>query len=849
MDAVTSGNIQVDSAIKIKYVTALKITAGVQEHGMCEVAGLLENGMEAQQILSSMEDIPICIVQNGESSELLFRGIVKKATVHAVNGVYRTEICAVTASEKLDRVKKQRSFQDTAMTYEQVVRRVLEPYGNMTSAFMEEAQEAIGEPLIQYGETDWQFLKRLGSHLHIPVYADCEADDRVLHFGMEKGVHIDEETETCHSGISRKYYETDRKKDSVTRKDYLYYKVRCGENGRIGDDIDTESGSHIIYKKYIELNHEQLEFTYHAGERGNWYIPYIDHDRLTGMEFTGRVVSTQAEKMKVALQIDEPYEGADYEWEWTPVSGNIMYAMPEKGSSVRLYFGSGTASEGTAASDVRGNGGSMPGQQKRTFMTAAGKKMELHPEHLSLQGGGGQASVTDVRAVAFESSTKTELTASGTVRLKAAKIYAYTPQEINMYRSQNRCEEKGKDIIPSGTKSNPPTGTGDDGFTFNNEFNALSSVSVLCGTDFTRYRPFQDEPEETEPDEGGFSWGKLAGHCLAGLAVVGVVALGAGYLASIVFTGGATAAFAPWVVGGLAAICGTAAVGGMAANDIRRGEVSGLDDYMLTGLTKSTEGALAGAAFCMVPYASEVLVSTVVPYGMTGVCLPAGVFVSGETMMTATMLTGYTVTFSNMTVKVNDSMVGLAGTNMMADVMGQGNYQQFKDVSAMGSNTILMLGLSNPRLYGTNNNNTGATQQSTSSKNTEDTVTYRRVQGGNGNNASQVRIEVNPDGTISIPNKDANLSVSIDNGEHAEYFLNKRGGDAQIVEVEVPKWFDDFLQENTIPQVNYSTNLENQGGTAPKITDVTTPGKSYELPPPWVEWLEEYGTNARIVNP
>lgn len=77
MDAVTSGNIQVDSLIKIKYVTALKITAGVQEHGICEVAGLLENGMEAQQILSSMEDIPICIVRNGESSELLFRGIVK----------------------------------------------------------------------------------------------------------------------------------------------------------------------------------------------------------------------------------------------------------------------------------------------------------------------------------------------------------------------------------------------------------------------------------------------------------------------------------------------------------------------------------------------------------------------------------------------------------------------------------------------------------------------------------------------------------------------------------------------------------------------------------------------------
>ena len=130
-----------------------------------------------------------------------------------------------------------------------------------------------------------------------------------------------------------------------------------------------------------------------------------------------------------------------------------------------------------------------------------------------------------------------------------------------------------------------------------------------------------------------------------------------------------------------------------------------------------------------------------------------------------------------------------------------------------------------------------------------DTVTYRRVQGGSGNNASQFRIQVNEDGTISIPNKKANLSISIDAGEHAEYFLNKRGGDAQIVEIDVPKWFDDFLKDNAISQVGYRSNKLNQGGTAPKITDIFTPGECYELPAPWIEWLEEYGGNARVIIP
>ncbi len=141
------------------------------------------------------------------------------------------------------------------------------------------------------------------------------------------------------------------------------------------------------------------------------------------------------------------------------------------------------------------------------------------------------------------------------------------------------------------------------------------------------------------------------------------------------------------------------------------------------------------------------------------------------------------------------------------------------------------------------------TMGSKTSSDTMETVTYRRVQGGNGYNASQFRIEVNEDGTINIPNKTANLSISIDDGEHARYFSSKRGNGVQIIEFEVPKWFDDFLQESAIQQRNYKVNPFNQDGLAPKITDSTTPGKSYELPAPWIEWLEEYAKNARIVHP
>ena len=131
----------------------------------------------------------------------------------------------------------------------------------------------------------------------------------------------------------------------------------------------------------------------------------------------------------------------------------------------------------------------------------------------------------------------------------------------------------------------------------------------------------------------------------------------------------------------------------------------------------------------------------------------------------------------------------------------------------------------------------------------EETVIYRRVQGGDGSsNSSQQKITVNDDGSIAIANKEKNLNISIDNGEHSNYFKNEvRGNESYTVEFEVPKWFDDLLQDNTISQEGYRSNPMNQGGTAPKLTDTSTPGRSYELPAPWSEWIEEVATNGKIV--
>ncbi|WP_424160505.1 ribonuclease YeeF family protein [Bacillus amyloliquefaciens] len=131
----------------------------------------------------------------------------------------------------------------------------------------------------------------------------------------------------------------------------------------------------------------------------------------------------------------------------------------------------------------------------------------------------------------------------------------------------------------------------------------------------------------------------------------------------------------------------------------------------------------------------------------------------------------------------------------------------------------------------------------------EQSVSYYRVQGGGaGNKTSQYRIKVNSDGSITIPIKNADLNISAYNLQHAKYYRDVARPGGEIVEFKVPKEVDDLIKETVIDQYGYTKNPRNQGRTAPKLVDPTTPGVSYELPAePWIEWLEEYGHSAKKI--
>jgi RHS repeat-associated protein len=122
----------------------------------------------------------------------------------------------------------------------------------------------------------------------------------------------------------------------------------------------------------------------------------------------------------------------------------------------------------------------------------------------------------------------------------------------------------------------------------------------------------------------------------------------------------------------------------------------------------------------------------------------------------------------------------------------------------------------------------------------EETSIVFRVQGGIPPAASRHHVKFKSDGSISISNTTVNISIG--DLKHAQHFLQLRPG-GKIYSFEIPKWMDDFIEAEKIPQFGAKDNLKSSK-LYPQEVDITTPGRSYQLPSVWAKWLEETAING-----
>ena len=172
---------------RIISVQSCVIHARYGHHTRAEATAVVERD-SARAALMDTADEAVMITgrdNNTATEQILFSGVIESLEL-AEEGEYAV-LClkAVSHTWKMDIQKKSRSFQNVSMTYRDVAKMVIQEYG--ASMIWNAPDRKLEYPLIQYRETDYQFLARLLSHLHDGITAGDFQAGISLHAGLRDG--------------------------------------------------------------------------------------------------------------------------------------------------------------------------------------------------------------------------------------------------------------------------------------------------------------------------------------------------------------------------------------------------------------------------------------------------------------------------------------------------------------------------------------------------------------------------------------------------------------------------------------------------------------------------------------
>ena len=456
---VRENGITVHTALPLQAIIRMETAIKENEHGsgMLEAVVMAEYGREALHT----DFCDSRIVVEGEGGRILFDGLVGTVAFHAEGGYTGAEIGFTSRSILLDREVKKRSFQNADMPYERVAEETVRDYGETEFSWFAETGRAIGVPIIQYGETDWEFMKRLAGHFHTVIYPACGNGNTCFRFGVGMGNGVEWEADSSGMlawGIDGGYY-TEGYGDGISVMTAAYMETEGSGEWEIGDRIIHSGSRYTVFRKNMLFSKGEAVYTYLLGKEHFTYRKRRANERLKGVRLKGTVRRAEMESIYIRLDMDKE-EKADYPWPWVPETGNLCYCMPEIGTEVMLYFPSGEERDGIALHALRGNRESSAcgNVQNRELHTRHDRKAGLYPDRMFMEGKDGAVSLKleDGNGVRLDSSRDIVLEAAGGISINGRKCMSSAPVEI-LYRTSRSNIEICRDFnfyAPGGVQTN-----------------------------------------------------------------------------------------------------------------------------------------------------------------------------------------------------------------------------------------------------------------------------------------------------------------------------------------------------------------------------------------------------------
>lgn len=347
--------------VEFQDILELQREEEVNQHGRMVLSGHITDEQEEEYLgllTGTVWETVRAVGDDGEE-KTIFSGIITDFSITELNDHKKLTLEMMTGSSLMDEKKHFRSYQNPELTYGDIFMRILDGYTDSALLFSKPCDTAADELVLQYGETDWAFLKRLAGRNHQFLVPDSRVRGTRICFSLPQGQPFEFPAGSRYT--LRKDLGDFREKICqgmpVSEADCMEYIIQSRELYRIGDFTTLYGMKFYIFRILSRYERGELIHTYHMKREKGIGVPETFNTDLSGCSLSAEVTKVKEDKVQIKIIGDENGQQKINIWYpyatvYSTPDGTGWYCMPEPGDRVRLVIPQQQEREAFVASAV-----------------------------------------------------------------------------------------------------------------------------------------------------------------------------------------------------------------------------------------------------------------------------------------------------------------------------------------------------------------------------------------------------------------------------------------------------------------------------------------------------------------
>lgn len=427
----------------ILHVDRIEVDELPDQHGTLRIQAVLDADLEGSIFFQVPRKLSL-LYEDDEGEKPLFSGLLVRSSMKRKGKYLYLELEAKSHTYQMDLKREIRSFQNEEETGGQVIREILKDYPDCIC--MEHFEDGpIGQFLLQYEETDWEFIRRVANKYHGRLYPQSSMGQPAFAIGFPKEGDGSLPQEFFSSSLSFDVYE-DRKANAsqgLMPQQFFSWNVESYEIIPLGARISYRGKDWLVGGVKRRLEKGLLKNAYTLVQEETQICPPAYNPLLPGISLDGTVKNVVRDRLQVIMDFDSNTRTAGQYWfPYSTVAGSSdgsgWYCMPEAGERIRIYFPEGDEGKAYAISALSGNtlgnqGVSMDPASKH-ISTAQGNTVTFNGDgaNISVKGGTGSVHLGSGGDLDITAAVSISIYAGSKVTFQGNEILAAADQQMKL---------------------------------------------------------------------------------------------------------------------------------------------------------------------------------------------------------------------------------------------------------------------------------------------------------------------------------------------------------------------------------------------------------------------------------